>query len=134
MAITSETDLLTVTEAAKRLKVSTITLHRWIKQGIIPSYRVGPRALRIRAEDLESVVRPARGTEEPPVNRWMASDVTDLAHALRPMNEEEKQRVRDVLERARVRGEEILARRGGVLLDESWPIIREARDDPSRWY
>src|SRR5712691_8866958 len=40
-------ELFTVAEAAKLLKVSTTTLHRWLKQGRLHAYRVGPRAVRV---------------------------------------------------------------------------------------
>jgi excisionase family DNA binding protein len=38
----SDLDLLTLKEAATLLKVSVVTLRRWIKQGRLPAYHVGP--------------------------------------------------------------------------------------------
>ncbi|MFN8558270.1 MAG: helix-turn-helix domain-containing protein [Dehalococcoidia bacterium] len=42
-------DLLTLAEAARLLRVSRITVHRWVQRGRLPSYRVGPKAIRIPA-------------------------------------------------------------------------------------
>lgn len=58
MALDHDTDLLTVREAAGLLKVSAVTLHRWLKQGRLPAQRVGPKAIRIRRRDLASVIAP----------------------------------------------------------------------------
>ncbi|MDP9370239.1 MAG: helix-turn-helix domain-containing protein, partial [Chloroflexota bacterium] len=52
-------DLLTMAEAAEALKVSQVTVARWLKQGRLPSYRLGPRAVRIRRADLASALSPA---------------------------------------------------------------------------
>jgi excisionase family DNA binding protein len=59
------TDLLTLPEAAKLLKVSTVTLGRWLKDGRLPAYRVGPRAVRIRRQDLDAMLTPARPQATP---------------------------------------------------------------------
>lgn len=49
---------LTVSEAARTLRVSDITIRRWIWAGKLPATRLG-RVLRIRRADLESVGRDA---------------------------------------------------------------------------
>ena len=36
-----EHDLLTIAETARALKVSTVTIHRWLKQDRLPSYHLG---------------------------------------------------------------------------------------------
>jgi excisionase family DNA binding protein len=51
-------DLLTLGEAAKLLKVSVVTLRRWIKQGRLPAYHVGPRKVRIKRSDLTKAFTP----------------------------------------------------------------------------
>ena len=56
----AEADLLTVPEAAAALKVSPVTVSRWLRQGRLPAYRLGPRAVRIRRADLQAVFAPAR--------------------------------------------------------------------------
>lgn len=52
-------DLLTIPEAAAALKVSPVTIARWLKQGRLTAYRMGPRAVRIRREDLLEVLQPS---------------------------------------------------------------------------
>ena len=130
MAAMHEDELLTVAETARLLKVSTVTIHRWLKQGRLPSYRVGPRAVRVRRADLNAVVHRADADEaqSPGPGYRIVTSIEDI----RPLTEEEKQRVLAALERSKARGERILARRGGVPLDESWPMIREAREERSR--
>jgi excisionase family DNA binding protein len=53
----------TVPEAARLLEVSPATLWRWIATRRLPAYRVGPRRIRVRREDLEALIRPARSGE-----------------------------------------------------------------------
>jgi excisionase family DNA binding protein len=53
-----ERDYLTVREAARLLRVSSSTIWRWIEARRLPAYRVGPRAIRIKKADLESVLTP----------------------------------------------------------------------------
>lgn len=57
-------DLLTIPEAADMLRVSAVTVSRWLKQGRLPAYRVGPRAVRIRRVDIDQVLAPAIATED----------------------------------------------------------------------
>ena len=45
-------ELLTVSETAEYLKVSTVTVRRYIKSKRLPAVRVG-RNIRVRREDLE---------------------------------------------------------------------------------
>jgi excisionase family DNA binding protein len=53
----------TVPEAARLLEVSPATLWRWIATRRLPAYRVGPRRIRIRREDLEELIQPVRARE-----------------------------------------------------------------------
>ncbi len=54
-------DLLTIAEAAEILRVSTVTLSRWRRQGRLPTLKVGPRAVRIRRSDLDLIAQPYSG-------------------------------------------------------------------------
>lgn len=47
------TDLLTASEVAERLRVSTMTVYRLIRSGELPAVRVG-RNYRVRSDDLLS--------------------------------------------------------------------------------
>lgn len=54
---------ITKREAAEILNVSQRTVSNYIAQGIVPGYRVGPRLMRLRREDVEAlVVLEAPGT------------------------------------------------------------------------
>ncbi len=46
------TELLTVKDAAARLKVNPQTVRRWIRGGLLPATKVGKRQWRVRAEDV----------------------------------------------------------------------------------
>ena len=48
-------------EAARILAVSPSTVWRWIQSEKLPAYRMGERTIRIRQDDLEAMMRPARG-------------------------------------------------------------------------
>jgi len=49
---------LTQVEAAEYLDVSTRTVRNYIAAGYITGYRLGPRALRLDARELDSLLRP----------------------------------------------------------------------------
>ena len=53
----------TVAEAARLLEVSPATLWRWIAMQRLTAYRVGPRRIRVKREDLQALVQPTRGEE-----------------------------------------------------------------------
>lgn len=63
MAIDQASDLLTVKEAANLLRVSPMTIKRYLKQGRLQAYQVGPRAIRIRKDDLQAVMQPTAARE-----------------------------------------------------------------------
>jgi len=102
--IMHDTEYYTVREAAEALRVSVPTVWRWVRSGQLAAYRVGKRSIRIRKSDLFGVVTPAEPS---------ASKTSDLVERLRELQ-------------AR-----ILARRGGVPLPSSVPLIREARRERS---
>lgn len=134
--MTAQTDeLLTVAEAAALLKVSQVTLRRWIKQGRLVACRVGPRAVRIRRSDLERAITPAyRETAPTRPPKWEPGYriITDIAELYKPMSEERKQRWQAAMERSKALTASMAARNGGKPLAESWPIINEERD--KRWW
>lgn len=65
MSIDQLDDLLTTTEAARLLKVSPVTITRYLKQGRLRAYHVGPRAIRISRKDLQQFMRPSQARETP---------------------------------------------------------------------
>jgi len=127
MATSYEDELLTIAETARLLKVSPITIQRWLKVGRLAGVRVGPKAVRIRRGDIAQVMTPTA-----PRPARSAFDVPSTDLEIRPLTDEEVRRGLEALEASRRLGERILARRGGKLLDESWPMIREAREERSK--
>jgi excisionase family DNA binding protein len=124
MAPGQDTDLLTVAEAARVLKVSRITLDRWLKDGRLPSYRVGPRATRIRRGDLTIVMTPRSRAEQSPMK-----ETQPVLTIPGRMTEDAAARQWAAYEAAKAHIEHMHARHGGTPRTESWPIIREARDE-----
>jgi excisionase family DNA binding protein len=49
---------LTVDEAASHLHVSTKTVYKWIKNGLLRAHRLGPRRIAISIDDLDDLYRP----------------------------------------------------------------------------
>src|SRR6266581_3385304 len=57
-------EFVSVAEAARRLRVSPSTVWRWIEADKLTAYRVGPKTIRIRRDDLEALIQPARATSK----------------------------------------------------------------------
>ena len=53
----SPLQLLTVGEAAALLKVTPITVYRWLASGELPKVKLARRVVRIRREDLERFIK-----------------------------------------------------------------------------
>ncbi|MBO0677193.1 helix-turn-helix domain-containing protein [Mycolicibacterium sp. S2-37] len=49
---------MSVAEAASRAGVHPRTMRRWVAEGIINGYRLGPRMLRISAADVDELLAP----------------------------------------------------------------------------
>ncbi len=127
MAANPDMDLLTIAEAAELLKVSTVTLHRWLKEGRIPVFRLGPRQLRLRRRDLAKLLVPASREEmEAPV------EATSIEAAIRPLTEEDVQRRLEAIRQSEDLIGRMRARRGGEPVPSSWPLIRRAREERSK--
>lgn len=60
MTQTVERDYYTVPQAAQVLDVSPATVWRWIAADKLPAYRVGPRTIRIRKQDVATAIKPVR--------------------------------------------------------------------------
>lgn len=52
------TDLLTTQEVAEMCRVTPSTVARWAKSGVLPAITIGPRTLRFRRGDVESLLHP----------------------------------------------------------------------------
>lgn len=49
---------LTIAEAAERLKLSTKTVRRYIANGRLTGYRVGPTLIRVDPVEVDALLRP----------------------------------------------------------------------------
>ncbi len=58
MTISTDHELLTVTEAAGRLCVTPRFIRMLIADGTLPALRLGRRAIRLRKDDVDHVLRP----------------------------------------------------------------------------
>ena len=66
MADSGEKLYYNVSEAARVLEVSPSTIWRWIAAAKLPAYRIGPRTIRIKKDDLAAMMRPARPPDAAP--------------------------------------------------------------------
>jgi excisionase family DNA binding protein len=129
MAADRDLDLITLKEAAQLLRVSEVTVRRWLKQGRLRAYHVGPRAVRLRRADIERALHSIGPADESTSSRrYGAIYVTEP----RPLTDEERRRAREVLQAMRDSIEEQRRARGDVPFDESWPLINASRDERSR--
>jgi excisionase family DNA binding protein len=119
----SDLDLLTLGEAAKILKVSVVTLRRWIKQGRLPAYHVGPRKVRIKRSDLTKAFTPTYQEEVSAVPERIT---------VRPLTDEEVRQGLEALKESEGFIQRLRERRKGQLLSPSWPLIRQEREARSK--
>lgn len=54
-AIKLPAELATIADAADRLKVDRKTVRRWIAEGILTAYRIGPQLVRIDLDSIKAV-------------------------------------------------------------------------------
>ena len=119
----NEWDLLTLDEAAKLLKVSIVTLRRWIKQGRLPAYHVGPRKVRIKRSDLTKTFTPTYQEEVSAMKEPLT---------IRPLTDAEVAQQLQAIEKSQAFIERMRRERGGKPLDSSAPLIRRARVERSK--
>lgn len=121
-----EHELLTISEAAILLKVSTVTIQRWLKQGRLRAYHLGPRYIRIRRSDLDKILTPLEREEVESTVR----EITPIH--IEPLTEDQVRQGLEAIKEAKALREEVRAKRGGQLLSPSWPLIRKAREERSK--
>lgn len=51
-----------VAGAARYKDVSIVTIRRWIREGLLPAERVGPRLIRIKLADLDALGKEVKPT------------------------------------------------------------------------
>ena len=57
-AVSSSDVMLSVDEAAELLDVHKSTVYRYVHEGTLRAWRVGPKRIRIRVADLQTLVEP----------------------------------------------------------------------------
>lgn len=128
-------ELVTVSEAARALRVSVPTIKRWLKDGRIPAYHVGPRSIRIRRADLTRVLTPMREEVSPmperPV-RELAPILTTLT--VKPLTAAQIAQLDKAIQGTQEVIDMIRRRKNGEPLAPSWPILREIREDRAKRY
>lgn len=53
--------VLTVKQVAEQYSLCTKTVRAYIRRGILPAHRCGPRVFRIYADDVEKLMAPHSG-------------------------------------------------------------------------
>jgi len=114
-------DFVSLSEAAQILRVSEVTLRRWINHGRVRAYRFGPRRIRLRRADLEALVTPARE----------GGGAVTSSESLRLVPMAPSQDDSGVVARARALQAALLEKRHGKPLPESWDDINQAREQRS---
>lgn len=118
-------------EAARLLKVSTVTVHRWLKAGRLRAYHVGPKAVRIQRTDLAAIITPIRREEVTDVTETQLTSIHTAAATIRPLTEAQQRQALDALKASQESLAQQRAKRNGQPFDGSWPLIRAAREERS---
>ncbi len=118
---------LTVAEAATLLRVAQSTIRRWIRQGDVPAYRIGPRRVALKRTDLDALITSVQlgAARSHSVTYTDPSEIPKLTP-------EEKQQALEAMERLQRHSNELSARRGGKPFSPSWEILNELRDERTR--
>ncbi len=137
MAKMSERDYYTVAQAAEILEVSTVTVWRWIKADLLPAYRAGPKNIRIKKEDLQSVLSPARRSAQvlPDTEEVIAlkeSTPISTTFTIRPLTGDEAREQAEAVQASEAFLQHLRAKHSGTRMSSSVPIIRQAREERSQ--
>jgi excisionase family DNA binding protein len=54
----SHRHLASIAKGAERADVSPRTVRRWIAQGLLTGYRVGPRLVKVDLDEVDAIARP----------------------------------------------------------------------------
>lgn len=52
---------ISVSDAAIKTGVCSKTLRRYIAEGLLPAYRIGPKLIRVDTDDLPALLTPVAG-------------------------------------------------------------------------
>ena len=117
--------LISVASAAAMLHISQSTLWRWIEQGRVRAYRIGPKRVWLKEAELESLLeRASRSTGHAALDEGLAAPP--------PLTAEQRRRGLAAIEEARRFQAELLAARGGRLFEPAWELLHDSREERSR--
>ena len=119
-------DYVPTAEAANLLGINRVTLHRWVKQGILRAYSLGPRKVLFKRSDLIELLKPKRGEEAE------ARIKERLGRIIPPLTDEQVEQGLAAMKAGRALGERIAERRGAQPWKPSWEIINEGRDERTK--
>ena len=119
-------EYVTTSEAASILGINRVTLHRWVKQGALRAYSLGPRKVLFKRADLIQLLKPVKGEE-------VEFTVKErLGRIIPPLTDEQVQQGLAAMRAGRDLGERIARRLGTKPWKPSWEIINEARDERTK--
>ncbi len=119
-------DYLTTTEAATALGINRVTLHRWVKQGVVRAYALGPRKVLFKRADLVELLKPKHGEDVTvPMKERLGRDIA-------PLTDEQVDLALAAMKAGQALGERIAQRLGGKPWKPSWELINEARDERTK--
>ncbi|TSE17873.1 helix-turn-helix domain-containing protein [Arthrobacter sp. KBS0703] len=85
--------LISLAESSARTGLSEKTLRRRIADGLLPAYRVGPRAIRVKPEDLDKLLRPMPASVEGRRQDQLADYIARTVEAFPPLTREQLDRI-----------------------------------------
>jgi excisionase family DNA binding protein len=115
-------NLVSIKDAAVLLRVSESTIWRWIKDGTLPSHRVGPKRVFVSQRDISEMIRPQRPANIPE-EVWNRLNVVHISTPPPGV---------DPFARAWARLQEHIKEHGPLTGPEAWEDINDARDERSR--
>jgi excisionase family DNA binding protein len=119
-------DYVTTSEAANILGINRVTLHRWVKQGTLRAYSLGPRRVLFKRSDLSELLKPMQG-------EGVDTDMEErLGRVIQPLTEEQAQQALAAVRAGRALGDRIARRREGKPGTPSWELINKARDERAK--
>jgi excisionase family DNA binding protein len=117
---------LSIAQVARQLAVHPSTIRRWIDQGKLPAYRLGPKRIAIKQGDVSRVLAPRESQRPDTSERW----VSGMPSVPRLTVEEAERGLRALDELRRVRMAEVT--KHGLVTPPSWVLLEEARAQRTR--
>jgi excisionase family DNA binding protein len=103
-AVDTVDELLTQQQAAELLKVTVPTVRSMIDRAELRAYRAGPRAVRIRRSDLDSILTPIESDSATPAMTEAArleNYIEKVLSKAPPLSDEQRTRLAELLRPAR---------------------------------